>query len=299
MVRINDLVLGVNIALDLRPVADCEAFANAQGVVDISQLVKGVNNALDGCPATPTITVGETPTATQPGATATATETTPPTSTTTPTNTAGPTNTAAATATETSPPTSTTTPTNTAGPTNTTAATPTVTPSTESTPTPTPTATTAPVCPVAPGVYTITNGATGTLQVASIGPFPFPSGGTVVQDVGPGDANCVHNTVVPFPGGFASPQFCIPVLNFNVLVIQTGCGVGRLDSNGGSDFTVIEHGDTSDASATCNLPDPDCNPTCASTSRSGTQLPTPARAAGPPTHWSPFRCRPRPGPTPH
>ena len=49
MVRINDLVLGVNIALDLRPVADCEAFANAQGVVDISQLVKGVNNALDGC----------------------------------------------------------------------------------------------------------------------------------------------------------------------------------------------------------------------------------------------------------
>jgi len=49
-VVISNLVLGVNIALGLQPVSACEAFANSQGVVDIAQLVKGVDNALDGCP---------------------------------------------------------------------------------------------------------------------------------------------------------------------------------------------------------------------------------------------------------
>ena len=48
-VAINELILGVNIVLDLQPVDACPAFANADGMVDIAQLIKGVNNALDGC----------------------------------------------------------------------------------------------------------------------------------------------------------------------------------------------------------------------------------------------------------
>ena len=49
MVAINELILGVNIVLDLQPVDACPAFANAEGMVDIAQLIRGVNNALDGC----------------------------------------------------------------------------------------------------------------------------------------------------------------------------------------------------------------------------------------------------------
>jgi len=109
---------------------------------------------------------------------------------------------------------------------------------------------------VVPGVYTLTGQAGGTLKTGTAGPFPFPSGGTIKQEVGAGDANCVHNTVVPFPGGFSSPVFCIAGVNYSVMVTQTGCGVGRLDSNGGSDFTINEVADTSDASPTCNLPHP-------------------------------------------
>ena len=50
-VTINDLILGVNIALGLLPVSDCPAFANMQDMVTIAQLIQGVNNALNGCPA--------------------------------------------------------------------------------------------------------------------------------------------------------------------------------------------------------------------------------------------------------
>jgi len=31
------------------PVGACPAFANAQGVIDIAQLITAVNNALNGC----------------------------------------------------------------------------------------------------------------------------------------------------------------------------------------------------------------------------------------------------------
>jgi hypothetical protein len=51
MVAINELILGVNIALDLRPANACPAFLNAQGKVDIAQLIQGVDNALNGCSA--------------------------------------------------------------------------------------------------------------------------------------------------------------------------------------------------------------------------------------------------------
>jgi hypothetical protein len=48
-VSISDLITGVNIALGNQPTSDCPAFENAQGKVDIAQLVKGVSNALNGC----------------------------------------------------------------------------------------------------------------------------------------------------------------------------------------------------------------------------------------------------------
>lgn len=45
----NELILGVNIALGAAPDTACRAFANAKGMVDIAQLITGVNNALSGC----------------------------------------------------------------------------------------------------------------------------------------------------------------------------------------------------------------------------------------------------------
>lgn len=64
-VTINELILGVNIALGNDPVSACPAFAS-DGEVTIAQLIKGVNAALNGCPAsgspTPTATPTVTPT---------------------------------------------------------------------------------------------------------------------------------------------------------------------------------------------------------------------------------------------
>jgi hypothetical protein len=51
MVLINELVLGVNIALGSTPVSACPAFdANGNGMVLINELISGVNNALAGLP---------------------------------------------------------------------------------------------------------------------------------------------------------------------------------------------------------------------------------------------------------
>jgi hypothetical protein len=50
MVAINELILGVNIALGSRPIADCPAFdCQGTGMVPINCLIQGVNNALEGC----------------------------------------------------------------------------------------------------------------------------------------------------------------------------------------------------------------------------------------------------------
>jgi len=65
MVLVNELIIGVNIDLETLPKSACPEFENAQGNVDIAQLIKGVNNALDGCPATPTVTAQSTATETQ------------------------------------------------------------------------------------------------------------------------------------------------------------------------------------------------------------------------------------------
>ena len=45
---ISDLIIGVNIVLGTQPTSACPAFENAQGTV-VAQLIKGVNNALEGC----------------------------------------------------------------------------------------------------------------------------------------------------------------------------------------------------------------------------------------------------------
>ncbi|MDX2168386.1 MAG: hypothetical protein SF182_15030 [Deltaproteobacteria bacterium] len=129
-VTINDLILGVNIALGSAPVSACEAFANNQGEVTIAQLIQGVNNALGGCPepvATPTATATATDTVAPPTATHTDTPLPP---TITATRTQSPSRTATETRTATVTRTITDTPTETA----TVSATPTATG-----PTPTPT----------------------------------------------------------------------------------------------------------------------------------------------------------------
>jgi len=68
-VKINELVNGVNIALNVNPVTNCPAFdGNNNGSVSVSELVTGVNNALSGCPGgptpTPTTPTGGSPTPT-------------------------------------------------------------------------------------------------------------------------------------------------------------------------------------------------------------------------------------------
>ena len=51
-VAINELVRGVNIALETAPVSQCPSFdKNGNDKVEINELVGAVNNALNGCPA--------------------------------------------------------------------------------------------------------------------------------------------------------------------------------------------------------------------------------------------------------
>jgi len=122
-----------------------------------------------------------------------------------------------------------------------------------------PVATPTPGCPISAGAYTLTQVEGGTLAVGTIADFPFPAGGEIKMDVSEGDADCVHEAIVPADGGLTTPVFCIQALTFSVKVAQAGCGVGRIDSNGGSDFTVTEVGDSSDTTD-CNIPQDGCIP---------------------------------------
>jgi hypothetical protein len=109
-----------------------------------------------------------------------------------------------------------------------------------------------PSCALPAGTYTITQAAGGVLTVGTLSNIPFPAGGTLVLDVGPATLpDCIHNVVLPMPGGFQSPAFCIPAFGFTVSLEQSGCGVGRIASAGGGDFTITEVGDTSSQ--------PECN----------------------------------------
>jgi hypothetical protein len=105
-------------------------------------------------------------------------------------------------------------------------------------------------CKISQGRYTETTTG-GVLKVTTFQSFPFPANSTIVQDVSAPDANCVSQTVVPYPGGLTVPPFCWAALGFTVQVTQTGCGVGIIDSNGGSDLTVDEKGDTSFTGSMC------------------------------------------------
>jgi len=59
-VTIADLAVGVNIALGSAPISSCPAF-DGSGTVSIDLLITAVQNALSGCPTTPTATAAVTP----------------------------------------------------------------------------------------------------------------------------------------------------------------------------------------------------------------------------------------------
>jgi hypothetical protein len=134
---------------------------------------------------------------------------------------------------------------------------PTNTPGGVASPTPT---VAPPSCPLEEGKYTITSLTGGKLITSTFAPFDFPAGGTIVADTAAGDANCVHSVVVPYPGGFVSPIFCVPALGYTVTVTQTACGIGQIRSNGDGNYTVTEQGDTSYVDSTCNVKQTMCAP---------------------------------------
>jgi len=54
-VTISNLILGVSISLGRQTLSSCEAFdENGDGTVSVSELIRAVNNALNGCPPEPT-----------------------------------------------------------------------------------------------------------------------------------------------------------------------------------------------------------------------------------------------------
>jgi hypothetical protein len=267
-VTVANVITCVNIDLGYTQLNMCPACSTNGERVEISDLVKAVNNVLLGCPATPTPVSGS-PTATNTGAVPTLTNTPvvpPSTSTAThtlPVSTA--TNTAAA-------------PTNTPGSTATnTAVGPTNTPENTATETPTVTPTTMPTsaCGITgAGRYTETTTG-GILKVSTFLPFDFPAGSVTVQDVAAPDNSCVSKTVIPYPGGLNVPVFCVPALGYTVQVTQTGCGVGIIDSDGGSDLTTDEKGDTSYNLNGCAAEQPNVGGVCSKVCHGG---PTPGMA---------------------
>ncbi len=53
-VTVNELIVGVNIALETQTVDKCPALdVNDDGAVTVNELVQGVNNALEGCGGNP------------------------------------------------------------------------------------------------------------------------------------------------------------------------------------------------------------------------------------------------------
>src|SRR5512139_2519078 len=81
-VTINELIVGVNIVLELEPVATCPAFdVSGDGVATVNEIILGVNASLNDCPspATPTATA-----TTSPAVVPSATPTPLPTATATP-----------------------------------------------------------------------------------------------------------------------------------------------------------------------------------------------------------------------
>ena len=87
---------------------------------------------------------------------------------------------------------------------------------------------------------------------------PLPPGGTIVQHVSAATGRPVSTTrscLSPAASARRSSAFSRPQLQR--AGHQDGCGVGRIDSNGGSDFTISEVGDTSSPTV-CGLPASNC-----------------------------------------
>ena len=75
-VQIDELVVGVNIALNLLDISACPSLDNGRGTVTVDRLIAAVNSALCGCGACPTpAPISPTPTPTGPAATPTETPT--------------------------------------------------------------------------------------------------------------------------------------------------------------------------------------------------------------------------------
>ena len=99
VVTINELIVGVNIALETEPVNTCPVFdVNGDGTVTVNEIILGVNASLNDCPSPPAT---ETPT---PQATSVATASPTPIATTSPTEAASATPSPAPTATPTPDP---------------------------------------------------------------------------------------------------------------------------------------------------------------------------------------------------
>jgi hypothetical protein len=121
----------------------------------------------------------------------------------------------------------------------------------------------------------VTNSSTGVLLVSTLAPFPFPAGVTTVINVGPPDATCTHDAIIP-PGGFTVPVFCIPALGFTSQVEATGCESGGADGNG----TVWDQSATcpdADVSRVGDTTDPDGN-ACGTLGTGCLNPPTPGSA---------------------
>lgn len=101
-------------------------------------------------------------------------------------------------------------------------------------------------CPLAAGTYTLTQAEFGVVRISTLQANAFPAGGTITMDVSAASQpECVHDAVVPLPGGFTTSAFCISGFGYTATLTQTGCGIGRVASNGGADYGVTELGDTS------------------------------------------------------
>ena len=228
-VAINELITGVNIALDSANVSTCPSFdVNNDGKVAINELITAVNNALSSCPAvnTPTDTVAiSTPTdtvaistPTDTVAVSTPTDTVPPIST--PTDTVAPTD----------------TPTLPAG---TATATITETPTPEGD-TPTPTATEEPTAmPLGKQVCTLNSPADKSaslllLQTAAL-PLSLVPTGTFSIDCGApgadGTAACACELI-------AFDAVVIPAIGDVCVNSAAGCDPGKIDCDGGTPLDV-------------------------------------------------------------
>ncbi|HJQ83007.1 MAG TPA: avidin/streptavidin family protein [Candidatus Binatia bacterium] len=97
----------------------------------------------------------------------------------------------------------------------------------------------------------------GTMELATLPPWPFPANVQIAMEVGPPDGDCKHTGVVP-AGGFAVPTFCIPALAFSYDIVPRGCAGG-----GGHGAAAVWDGESTypdpDVTTVADTTDPDAN----------------------------------------